>query len=123
MRFFKKEKDKNLEGIDWPSYIKKLNDENFDGFIEKYPICLIDFWAPWCQPCKKMTSRMRRLSKIFEKSVAFGKINIQKNKKIAKKYNIMSIPSLILFKYGKNKAFLTGVKSVGEIKKIIKKYL
>ena len=123
MKFLKKKKDKKLEKIDWPKYTEKLNDENFNDFIEKYPICFVDFWAPWCQPCKKMTSRMRRLSKIFENSVAFGKVNIQKNKEIAKKYNIMSIPSLILFKDGKKKAFLTGAKSVGEIKKILKKYI
>ena len=123
MKFFKKKNNKKLEEDDWPKYTEKLNDKNFNDFIEKYPICFVDFWAPWCQPCKKMTPRMRRLSKLFEKRVAFGKLNVQKNKEIANKFNIMSVPSLILFKDGKKKVFLTGVKSVGELKKIIKKYI
>jgi len=66
---------------------------------------------------------MRRLSKLFEGKVAFGKVNTQKNKDTAKKYKIMSIPTLILFKNGKEKATLTGIKSVGSIKETIRKHI
>lgn len=121
MKFFKKEKE--YEDVNWPEYVEILNEKNFYDFIKKYPICFIDFWAPHCKPCRKMPPRMRRLSKMFEGKVAFGKINTQKNMEIAKKYKIMSIPTLILFKNGKEKATLTGAKSVGDMKKIIKKYL
>ena len=123
MKLWKKKNEKQVQENDFPKHIKKLEDKNFNEFIEKYPLCLIDFWAPWCQPCKSMSPRIRRLSKIFEGQVAFGKVNIQNNKNIAKKYKVMSIPNLILFKDGKEKANLTGLKTVGEIKKIIKKYV
>jgi thioredoxin 1 len=106
-----------------PSHPEILNDKNFNNFIEKYPLCLVDFWAPWCSPCKKMSSRILRLSKIFEGQVAFGKLNIKDNKKIAEDFKIMSIPALILFKNGKKTAHLTGVKSTGKIKKVIEKNL
>ena len=123
MKFLKKKKEENLQEVDFPKHIEKLEDKNFKEFIEKYPLCLIDFWAPWCQPCKSMNPRIRRLSKLFEGQVAFGKINTQNNRKTAEKYKVMSIPNLIIFKNGKEKANLTGLKTVGEIKKIINKYL
>ncbi len=123
MKFFKKKDEKNKENIKWPSYTENLNEKNFYEFIEKYPLCFIDFWAPWCAPCRKMSPRMRRLSKLFEGNVAFGKVNTQKNQDIAKKYKVMSIPNFILFKNGKEIANIRGTKSVGEIKKIIKKHL
>ncbi len=124
MKFFKKKKDKEkTKNIKWPKYVENLDEKKFDKFLEKYPLCFIDFWAPWCAPCKKMTPRIRRISKIYEGKIAFGKVNTQKEKKLAKRYNIMSIPTFILFKNGKEKATLTGAKSVFEIKKIINKYL
>lgn len=123
MKFWKKKNEKKVQENDFPKHTKKLEDKNFNEFIEKYSLCLIDFWAPWCQPCKSMSPRIRRLSKIFEGQVAFGKVNIQNNKNIAEKYKVMSIPNLILFKNGKEKANLTGLKTVGEIKKIINKYV
>jgi len=70
-----------------------------------------------------MSPRIRQLSKRFEGKVAFGKVNIEKNKALAEEYNVMSIPTLLLFINGKEKATLTGLKTVGEIKKIINKYL
>lgn len=125
LAFWKKEQklETNLSEDDWPNHVEILNEENFNDFIEKFPMCFIDFWAPWCAPCKKMKPRMRRLSKIFEGKVAFGEVDIQKNKSLAKKYKIMSVPSFILFKNEKKKAFFTALKSTGEIKKIIKKNL
>jgi len=123
MKFLKKKNEKNIQEIDFPKHIEILEDKTFKEFIEKYPLCLVDFWAPWCQPCKNMNPRLRRLSKIFEGKVAFARLNTQSNRKTAEKYKVMSIPNLIIFKNGKEKANLTGLKTVGEIKKIINKYL
>lgn len=122
MKFFKKKKEKvEPENITWPKYVENLDEKKFYDFLEKYPLCFIDFWAPWCAPCKKMTPRMRRISKMYQGKVAFGKVNTQKEKSLAEKYKIMSIPTFMLFKNGKEKATLTGVNSVGEIKKILEK--
>lgn len=123
MELFKKTKEKRIDDVQLPDYIKTLDEKNFEDFLNSYPTCLIDFWAPWCQPCKKMGPRLRRLSSSYKDKVAFGKLNIQQYKKIADKYKIMSIPTLIIFKYGKQKSTIYGVKSVGDIKKIIEKYV
>jgi len=112
----------NME-IDWPDHVLTLDGDNFDEFIEKYPLSIVDFWAPWCAPCKIMLPRLRKLSKIYHGKVAFGRLNIVENEHIAKKYRIASIPNLIFFSYGRKIKSITGVKSVGEIKKVIDKML
>ena len=102
--FLKKKKNYNensIPSIDWPDHIITLEEKNFNDFIEKYPFSIVDFWAPWCKPCKSMSPRLRRLSKIYKGKIAFGKFNTQKNQDITKKYNIMGIPNLIIFNYGK----------------------
>jgi len=127
---FFKNKKKNLNygekippSLEWPDYTVSLDEENFEEFIQKYPLTIIDFWAPWCAPCRAMAPRLRRLSKIYKGKVAFGKLDTQKNQDIAKQYKIMGIPYLIFFKYGKKVTSITGVKSVGDIKNVIEHLL
>ena len=122
---FKRKNDKSGFGQmvhsvkEWPDHVLNLNEKKFIEFIKKYPFSIVDFWAPWCAPCRAMTPRMRRLSKIYKGKVAFGKIDTQKNQDIAKQYKIMAIPHLIFFRYGKKVTSITGVKSVGDIKNVI----
>jgi len=93
-----------------------LDGKNFSDFIQKYPLSVVDFWAPWCAPCKAMLPRLRRLSVIYKGKVAFGRLNTRENEAISKKYKIMGIPHFKFFSYGKKVASMTGVKSVGNIK-------
>jgi len=86
------------DNIEYPDHVKILNKNNFDDFINLYPLSVVDFWAAWCIPCRTMTPRIRRLSVIFRGKVAFGKIDTSKNIDISKNYKIMSIPHLIFFK-------------------------
>ena len=129
MRIFKLKKEKSRSKqkesspVEWPMYVVELDENDFEGFIEKYPLSIVDFWAPWCAPCKAMAPRLRRLSNIYKGKVAFGKINTQDNQKIAKKYKVFGIPHLILFRYGEKISIITGLKSVGGIKEVIDKIL
>lgn len=109
--------------LDWPEHVITLDKKNFEKFIQKYPLSIIDFWAPWCAPCKAMAPRVRRLSIIYKGKVAFGKLDTQENKDIAKKYRIMGIPHLVFFRYGKKVTSTTGVKSVNDIKELIEDVL
>jgi thioredoxin 1 len=123
MRFWssskKESKNKKTSKIEWPNHIVTLDEKSFEEFIRKHSLAIIDFWAPWCAPCKTMSPRLRRLSLLYRNKAAFGKINIQKYQKISKKYNISSIPTLIFFQYGKVIRSSFGVKSVGKIKTMI----
>jgi thioredoxin 1 len=105
--------------IKWPEHVVTLKFDNFNNFIEKYPLSMVDFWAPWCTPCRVIAPRVRRLSKIYKERIAFGKLNIQKNQDIAKKYKIMGIPYLAFFRYGKKISNISGVKNIGDLKNII----
>lgn len=111
-----KEKRESPSLEKWPIEVVNLNDKNFAVFTEKYPLSLIDFWAPWCSHCKPISSRIKRLSKLYNGQVAFGKLNIQEHKKIADQYHVMSIPYLVFFSYGKKIASLAGAKSMVDIK-------
>ena len=122
--FTKNDSNQKVYSIkEWPDHVLTLEKNNFNKFIEKYPLSIVDFWAPWCAPCKVMAPRMRRLAKIFKGKVAFGKLDTQKNQDIAKKYKIMGIPHLIFFRNGKIVSSITGVRSVGYIKNIIEEFL
>ena len=104
---------------EWPDHAVTLDVKNFNEFIQKYPLSVVDFWAPWCGPCRAMIPRLRRLSTIYKGEVAFGRLNTQQNKDIPQQYKIMGIPHLAFFSYGKKLTSTTGVKSVGDIKDII----
>lgn len=109
--------------IKWPEYIVTLDEKTFKNFIQKYPLSIVDFWALWCAPCKAMAPRLRRLSNVYRGKVAFGKIDIQKNKDVSKKYKITGIPHLIFFSYGQKISSVNGLKSVGNIKDLIEDIL
>ncbi|MDR4511567.1 MAG: thioredoxin [Nitrososphaeraceae archaeon] len=68
----------------------------------------VDFWAEWCGPCRMVGPAVEQLSKILDGKVKIAKVNVDENQEIAVKYNIHSIPSLILFKNGKEIARTVG---------------
>jgi thioredoxin 1 len=97
-------------------YIVTLNNKDFNKFINKYYLSIVDFWAPWCAPCREMGPRFRRLSKIYKEKAAFGKLDTQKYPEIAKKYKILTIPHIVFFSFGKKISSLSGLRSIGDLK-------
>ncbi|MCL5058198.1 MAG: thioredoxin [Actinobacteria bacterium] len=61
---------------------------------------LVDFWAPWCGPCRSLAPVIEEITKEFEGRVKVGKVNVDNNQELARKYGIMSIPTLVIFKNG-----------------------
>ena len=82
--------------------ILEVNDNEFEEKVlnSSYPV-ICDFWAEWCGPCKQITPILEELSKEFNNKITIAKINIDNNPEIPSQYNIMSIPTLLLFKEGK----------------------
>jgi len=119
-RLWKRSYDQRTPSVnDWPDYVVTLDGKSFNKFIQRYPLSLVDFWAPWCAPCKVIAPRIRRLSKIYKGKVAFGRLNTQKNEDVAKQYHIMGIPHLAFFRYGRKISSITGVRSIGDMKDTI----
>ena len=125
--FFKrnlKEKDsQKYSSIDCPDHVESLTKDTFNEFIKKYPLSVIDFWGPWCAPCKTMLPRIRRLERLYHGRVAFGRVNTMDEKDLAKQYNIMGIPHFCFFHFNKKIGGATGLKSIGEMKSLIDLYL
>ena len=81
--------------------MKELNKSNFSSEVleNKNPV-LVDFWAPWCGPCRMMGPILEELEGEYEGKVSFCKVNVDDEGELAQKYNVMSIPSIMLFKNG-----------------------
>jgi thioredoxin 1 len=79
----------------------ELTDDTFYNFTENNNLAVIDCWAPWCGPCRFLTPVVEELARDYQGRIAFGKLNVDENQRVARQYGIMSIPTLLIFKNGK----------------------
>ena len=100
-----------------------LTDSNFASEVSKYPIMLVDFWAPWCGPCRMVSPMIEQLSREFSGKVAFGKVNVDENQRIAASFGIQSIPTLMIFKGGKAVDVMVGALPKAQIEMKLKQQL
>ena len=94
----------------------KLSSENFEKEVLKSekPV-LVDFYADWCGPCNAMAPVIEELATELDGKAKVGKINVDENSDIAVEYNVMSIPTLIVFKNGKEEKRLVGLRNKEEL--------
>lgn len=79
---------------------KEIMTEEFSSFIQQGKPVLVDFWAPWCGPCRMIAPVVEELSKQYADDLAVGKVDVDKCPDLARQFRVMSIPTLILFKDG-----------------------
>lgn len=100
--------------------VKQISDATFNNEVEA-GIVLVDFWAPWCGPCKIIAPILDELSAEIGDAAKIVKINVDDNPESASKYNVMSIPTLLVFKDGQLVDQLVGVQSKEKLKAVIEK--
>lgn len=88
---------------------KELTDATFDEAIQS-GVALVDFWAPWCGPCKMQGPIIEEVAKEFDGKAVVGKLEVDENPKAAAKYGVQSIPTLVVFKDGKEVERFVGVQ-------------
>ncbi len=102
--------------------IVTLNDASFDAeVISSDKPVLVDFWAPWCGPCKALGPVIEEISNDFVDKVKVGKVNVDENPEISMKFGIRSIPTLIVFKNGEVQEQIIGAVPKSEIEKALQK--
>lgn len=103
---------------------KELNETTFkQEVIEAAGAAMVDFWAPWCGPCRIMGPIVENLAKKYEGKIRIAKVNVDENQGLAGEYNIMSIPSILFFKGGKVVHTHLGATTEAELENQIKQHL
>ena len=98
--------------------IVKSTDATFQETVSK-GLVLVDFWAPWCGPCKMIAPILEELDAKLGDSVTIAKVNVDENPDTAEQYDIMSIPTLKLFRDGVDVSTLIGVRPLAELEALV----
>ena len=94
---------------DAPTVPVDVTDVDFDTFVKRYDTVVVDAWAPWCGPCKRIEPIIKELATEYGGKVAFAKLNTDDNPSVAQRYGIMSIPTLLVFKQGQRVDQIVGL--------------
>jgi thioredoxin 1 len=104
--------------------VQTLTDGNFEQSVIKSPtLVLVDFWAEWCGPCRRLAPTVDELATDYDGRVLVGKLNVDDNPGIAGRFSIRGIPTLLLFKGGQIVEQVVGLADKDSLKKLIEKHV
>lgn len=104
-----------MKEMEWPASPLKVTDANFLEIVNRYGVVVVDCWAPWCKPCRAMGPIIDELCTELTGKVAFGKLDTDQNQQTALRFQIESIPTLLIYKDGRLVNRLIGLRPKDEI--------
>ena len=81
--------------------VKHLKTEEFVAAVEAAPLAMVDFWASWCGPCKMLSPTVEALAEQYEGKALVGKVNVDEEPDLARRFGVMSIPTVVFLKNGR----------------------
>lgn len=90
--------------------VRHLKTAEFDAAVEAAPLAMVDFWADWCGPCKMLTPVVEELAEQYGEKVLTGKVNVDQEPELARRFGVMSIPTVVFLKNGREFDRLVGVR-------------
>jgi thioredoxin 1 len=105
--------------------IAEVSDQTFASVVESAQAgtVLVDFWAPWCGPCKALAPVLDEIESEMGNKLKIVKVNVDRNPQSASRFGVMSIPTLMVFKNGEMVAKMTGVQPKAQLMEWMKEYL
>lgn len=103
--------------------VREISDAEFRQEIQDEKVTIVDFWAPWCGPCRILSPRLERVAARYPGQVKVCKINVDEHQQVATEYGIFSIPTLLFFHRGEMVNRIVGAVSEQDLEEAIKKAL
>ena len=100
-----------------------ITDANFSAEVGKHKLMLVDFWAPWCGPCRMVGPVLEQLAEEYAGKVTFGKINVDENRMVPGHFGVQSIPTMIIFKDGHPVDTIVGACSKSQLESKLRPYM
>ena len=103
--------------------VKHFKTTEFDAAVNAAPLALVDFWADWCGPCRMLAPLVDQLAGDYDGKVLVGKVNVDEEPELARRFGVMSIPTVVVLKNGQEVERLVGVRPAPAFQAALDKHL